>query len=134
MARKRKRRNRKKRVDGFNFPIPFAGFIVIGVMLFLSYLWLCSRCDELGCEIKSLEKEQVKLENKFLNEEYKWMSMKSPKNIEETLMRYGISMTWPRRDQVVWLADAHGAIDMNSGDVRETNPGLAEVRRGSRYE
>jgi hypothetical protein len=134
MARKRKRRNRKKRVDGFIFPAPFAGVLVFISVAALSYLWLCSRCDELGREIKVLEKEQVQLENKFLNEEYKWMSMKSPKNIEETLMRYGIAMTWPRRDQVVWLADTYVPVDINTDEISENDGRLAAVRRVSRYD
>jgi len=133
MARKRKRRNRKMRVDGFIFPAPFAGVLVFISVAALSYLWLCSRCDALGREIKVLEKEQVQLENKFLNEEYKWMSMKSPKNIEETLLRYGIAMTWPRRDQVVWLADTYVPVDINSGGISDDTR-LAEVRRVSRYD
>ncbi len=134
MAGKRKRRNRKKRVDGFVVSKNFAGILVFVSVAALSYLWLCSRCDELGREIKTLEGEQVQLENKFLNEEYKWMSMKSPSKLENTLLHYGISMTWPRRDQVVWLADARIQVDMDLDSIRENDPRMAEVSRRSLYD
>ncbi len=134
MASNRKRRNRKKRVDGFVVSKNFAGVLVFLSVAALSYLWLCSRCDEFGRDIKKLEGEQVQLENKFLNEEYKWMGMKSPKNLEETLLQYGIKMTWPRRDQVIWLADAHDQIEMNLSSDRESDPRMAQVGRGSRYD
>lgn len=134
MASKRKRRNRKKRVDGFVVSKNFAGILVFVSVAALSYLWLYSRCDELGSGIKKLEGEKVQLENKFLNEEYKWMSMKSPKHLEETLLSSGITMTWPRRDQVVWLADARIQVDMDFDGIRENDPRMAEVRRVARYD
>ncbi len=134
MAGKRKRRNRKKRVDGFVVPKNFAGVLIAVSVAALSYLWLCSCCDDLGSDIKELEKSLVQLENKFLNEEYKWMSMKSPKNLEDTLQQYSIKMTWPRRDQVVWLADAHIQVDMDFDSVRERDPRMAQVRGITRYD
>jgi hypothetical protein len=134
MAKRRKRRNRKKRVDGFIFPGSFAGVLVCASVAALSYLWLCSRCEELGREIKTLETQQVELTKKFLNEEYKWMRLKSPKSIEESLARCGISMTWPRRDQVMWLADARIRDDNSVQSPRDTAPRLAGVRRMPRHE
>jgi len=136
MARKRKR-NRKKRVEGFVFPTRIGAVIVVLAMAALGYLWLYTQCDELGREIKKLETEQTKLQRKYLNEEYKWMRMKSPENIEATLARHGISMTWPRRDQVVWLADARLASVETGRPGRHNKRGarVAEVRRGSaRYD
>ncbi len=137
MARKRKRRNRKKRVDGFVFPTHVVGVIVFVAVVALSYLWLYTRCDELGRNIKKLEVVQTQLERKYLNEEYKWMRMKSPENIEATLARYGISMTWPRRSQVVWLADARMAsVDLSrpAGRNGRGNQVAESRRRVSRYD
>jgi len=134
MAARRKRRNRKKRVDGFIFPTPFAGILVFASVAALSYLWLCSRCEELGREIKKLEKQQVELTKKFLNEEYKWTRLKSPQSLEDSLARYGISMTWPRRDQVRWLADAQFRDDPSVPGLQEKTPRYAGVRRISRHE
>jgi hypothetical protein len=134
MAKRRKRRNRKKRVDGFIFPTPFAGILVFLSVAALSYLWLCSCSEELGREIKKLEKQKTELTKKFLNEEYKWTRMKSPKNIEATLARYGIAMTWPRRDQVMWLADTQIVENPSLQNYGEAAPLFAGVRRTRRHE
>jgi hypothetical protein len=134
MARRRKRRNRKKRVDGFIFPTSFAGALVFASVVALSYLWLCSRCEEVGREIKTLESQQVQLAKKLLNEEYKWTRMKSPGSIENTLRRTGVKMTWPRRDQVVWLADARLRDDPRVQELQEMTPRFAGVRRVARHE
>ena len=130
MVRKRSKRNRKKRVNGSVFPTHLAGVIIFGAMLAIGYIFLCTRCDGLGKEIKVLEKEYAQLNKKFMNEEYKWVSMKAPGNIEEALVRYGIEMTWPRRDQVVWLADIPVAVDVKSSAVRTSGTRVAEVSRG----
>jgi len=134
MAARKRRRNRKKRVDGFIFPKPFAGILVFVSVAALSYLWLCSRCEELGREIKGLEKQQVALTKKFLNEEYKWVRLKSPQSIETSLARCGLKMTWPRRDQVIWLADARVREEQIPEGLREVTPRLAGVRRIPRHE
>jgi len=134
MAQRKKRRNRKRRVDGFIFPGPFAGILVFVSISALTYLWQCSRCEALGREIKTLEKQQVELTKKYLNEEYKWMRLKSPKSIEESLARCGISMTWPRLDQVTWLADARIRDDQGVQSPSDGAMRLAAVRRMPRHE
>ena len=97
------RRNRKnrKQVHGYNFPVPFAGAILVLSSLALVYVWLGCRCESLGKDIKELEVKKSILDKKYLNEEYRWIKMKSLGNIEKTLAKSGITMTWPRRDQVV---------------------------------
>ena len=134
MAARKRRRNRKKRVDGFIFHKPIAGIHVFVSVAALSYLRLCSRCEELGREIKGLEKQQVALTKKFLNEEYKWVRLKSPQSIETSLARCGLKMTWPRRDQVIWLADARVREEQIPEGLREVTPRLAGVRRIPRHE
>lgn len=103
MARRRKRN--KKKVDGFVFPAPFAGFVVMVSAFALGYLWLGCRCEALGVEIKDLEVRQKVLEKKYLNEEFRWTRIKSPGNLERVLKDLNVCMTWPRRDQVVRLYD-----------------------------
>jgi hypothetical protein len=110
MARRKK--NRKK-MDGFVFPTPIAGLIVIGAIFGIAYLWLGSCAEALGGQIKELESEHAKLQKRFQNEQYKWTRLKAPRNIEESLAKYGIAMVWPRRDQIVWLADARLADGEN---------------------
>jgi hypothetical protein len=130
MGRKRKKRNRKKRVNGIIFPTNVAVLIIFTAALALGYLWMSTRCSKLGMEIKALEQEGARLDKKLMNEEYKWVSMKSPKNLEDVLSRYGISMTWPRRDQVVWLEDSPIADGIEQKFSRAEFTQVAEVRRG----
>jgi len=132
----RRKKNTRKRVHGVMFPRRAVGLVVIIAFSALSYLWLFTRCDALGRELKGLEQEQTQLERKYLNEEYRWMRMKSPQNLEKTLARCGIDMTWPRRDQVVWLADAGDVVDISgeSGRSGRRRERVADVRRGSRYD
>jgi hypothetical protein len=107
------RRNRKKRLDSFMLPLPLAGAVVLLVATALAYVWLDCRCETLGREIRTFEKEQELLKRKCLNEEYKWMRLKSPVEIEKALQKFNIVMTWPRNEQVV---------RMTSTDVKENPP------------
>jgi hypothetical protein len=104
MTRKRKNR-KKKRVDGFFFPRPFAGAVVLVVTLALAYVWIGIRCEQVGRDIKALEKDRTELQKKCTNEELRWTRMKALDNLERELARHRIVMTWPRRDQVVRLYD-----------------------------
>ena len=100
------RRNRKRtKVNGFIFPVPFAGLLVLLSILGLAYVWVGCRCEALGRELKALEFRRDALVKKYLNEEYKWTQMKSPYNIERVLNRHRIEMSWPHRHQVVRLSD-----------------------------
>jgi hypothetical protein len=100
-----RRRNRKKQVDGFVFPVPFAGLLVIIATLALTYVWMGCRCESLGKEIKALEQEREVLQKKYLTREYTWTQMKSPRNIEKALARFNIKMIWPANNQIVRLQD-----------------------------
>ena len=101
----RRKRNRKK-VNGYAFPVPFASFAVIVAVFAISYVVLGSRVELLGREIKKAESAKKVLVKRYLNQEYRWSRMKSPRNLERVLRERGIEMRWPRRDQVVRLYDA----------------------------
>jgi hypothetical protein len=98
IARKNKK---KKKLDGFMVPVPFAAAVVIVSIVALGHVWLGCMCDCLRKEIKTLEVKKDAMEKRLHTEEYKWMRMKSPANIENALAKFGIKMTWPRGDQVV---------------------------------
>ena len=102
----RRKRNRKKRVDGYLFPVPFASLLVVAGLAALAYLWMLSRCEAMGAEIKALERADAELTERYLNEELKWTRMRSPQNLERILARNGVKMDWPTGQQVVLLADA----------------------------
>lgn len=106
MIKARRKRNRKKRVDGYLFPVPFASLLVVAGLAALAYLWMLSRCEAIGAEIKALEQAEAELTERYLNEELKWTRMRSPQNLERILARNGVRMDWPTGRQVVLLADA----------------------------
>jgi hypothetical protein len=120
------RRNSKHRMHGFVLPAPFAGIVVVGVLLALAYVWLGSRCDSLGREIKSLEREGIQLKKDIVNEESRWTKMKSPANLEMVLAKHNIVMTWPRQDQIVRLHETVGRSDV---PAKRTDNSLTYVKR-----
>lgn len=104
MRKTRRKRNRKQRVDGYMFPVPLATLLVFAAVAALAYLWILSRCEIIGNEIKQLEAEQAVLIEKVLNEDLKWTRLRSPQNLERILARNGVRMGWPSQRQVVVLA------------------------------
>jgi hypothetical protein len=98
-----KKKKNRKRVDGFVFPVPFAGALIVVATLALAYVWMGCRCEALGREIKGLEGDKTVLYKKCLNEEYRWTQMKSPRNLERVLAKHRIKMVWPRPAQIVRL-------------------------------
>ena len=98
---RRKKKNKKKTKEALVFPAPLAAAMMIAAVVALSYLWLCSRCEALGMDIKTLEREKVDVHKRVLNEEYKWSNMKSPRNIEAFLRRHKLDMTWPKEKHIV---------------------------------
>lgn len=118
-----KKKKNRKRVDGFVFPVPFAGALIVIATLALAYVWMGSRCETLGREIKGLEREKSVLYKKYLNEEYRWTQMKAPRNLERVLTRHRIAMVWPRSSQIVRLG---------SEDIFENRRLLTQVSRTER--
>ena len=112
MARRNKRR-RKRKTDGFTFPVPFAGAVIVVSVLALVYVWLGCRCESLGREIKRMESRRMELGKRYLNEEYRWTRLKSPRSLEQALERLAIPMHWPDSSQVVTV----GQPDVGRGSL-----------------
>jgi hypothetical protein len=125
-----RRRNRKKQLHGFVFPVRITGFLVVVSTLALIYIWLGCRCEALGKEIKVLEQEKGVLYKRYLNEEYRWTQLKAPRNIEKALAKFNIPMIWPASHQVVRLQDSDGSRRANSRlEVATASPMDAGVQR-----
>jgi hypothetical protein len=131
----RRKRNRKKRVDGYLFPVPFASLLVVAGMAALAYLWMLSRCEAMGKEIKRLERTEAELSERYLNEELKWTRMRSPQNLERILARNGVEMDWPSGQQVVLMADAGlYTRSVESGGALTESRQYAGLGRSERHE
>ncbi len=135
MARKNTRKKRKKQqqMNGYIFPVPFAGIVVVASALALGYVWLGCQCEALGDEIKTIEARGLDLNKKMMTAEYRWVRTKSPRSLEIALQRHGIKMDWPRAGQVVRLERvalprSYGDHDM-AGAMR-----IAKVSRNVMHE
>ncbi|MCX7590969.1 MAG: hypothetical protein N2255_05005 [Kiritimatiellae bacterium] len=104
------RRNRRKKVHTFPLPIPFAGVLSLLVILGIAYVWLHARCEQVGREIRALERHQTELQKRLAYEEFRWARMRSPEGIAAALARHRITMDWPRPEQIV-LIPTLGARD-----------------------
>jgi hypothetical protein len=69
--------------------------------LFISYLWLCGQCENLGNQIKEREAELEALHRRVLTEEYKWEQMKHPRSIQLFLRTHQLEMDWPDERHVL---------------------------------
>ena len=101
MVRTSRRKNRKKQADGIGIHAPTVAVVSLLATVFISYLYLCGRCDDLGYRIKKIELEFQALHRRLLNEEYKWSRMKSPGQIRRYLKKHDLDMTWPDESRIV---------------------------------
>jgi hypothetical protein len=104
MAAKRKttrRKTTKKNQVQVPFPVLLANVLVLVAVLGLSYMWLCSRCDALGKEIKVKEAELRAANKRLTNEQDRWSGTTSPVNLERAIRKYRLPMAMPRESQVV---------------------------------
>ena len=99
--------NRKKgKQSGHAVPVPFVLVIVMGAALSLVYLWLGSRCDLLGKELKELEAINRDVTRKCMYEESRWAYMISPVEIAKALNRHNLPIAWPSRAQIVHVSSS----------------------------
>lgn len=101
MATKRKKKKMKKNQVQVPFPVLLANVLVLVAVLGLSYMWLCSRCDALGKEIKNKERELTSAQKRLVNEQDRWSYITSPANLERAIKKYRLDMVMPREMQIV---------------------------------
>jgi hypothetical protein len=116
MAAKRKttKKNMKNNQVKVPFPVLLANVLVLVAVLGLSYMWLCSRCDALGREIKGQEAELAAAHKRLVSEQDRWSSITSPANLERAIHKYKLSMSMPLDSQVMrvgnWNVNAKTAM------------------------
>ena len=116
--RAKKRRNRRKRVNGYAHRVPVAVFIVLAMFLLIGTLWVKASSDAIGREIQRLEQYSEELGERLLTEEMRWNRLRSVDQIRRSLASNGIEMNWPGRDQIVTLSDLRaGQIVDTVGNV-----------------
>jgi len=101
MATKRKKKKMKKNQVQVPFPVLLANVLVGVAVLGLSYMWLCSRCDALGKDIKRKEAELTSAQKRLVNEQDRWSYTTSPANLERAIKKHRLDMVMPREKQIV---------------------------------
>ena len=94
MAAKKKSRKRKNRKQSAQVPFPtvLANVLVLVVVIGLSYIWLCSRCDTVGKEIKTKEYELVKAKKSLERQIHIWEVTKTPVNLKRAINKHRLKM------------------------------------------
>jgi len=91
----------KKKQVQVPFPVLLANVLVLVAVLGLSYMWLCSRCDALGKEIKSKETELTIAQKRLVGEQDRWSNITSPANLERAIKKHRLHMAMPRETQII---------------------------------
>jgi hypothetical protein len=126
-------KNRKKQSSKPMVPAQFAVVVVIAASVSLGYLWLGSRCETLGKEIKTLESTNDDLHRKCLYEESRWANMMAPREMEKALRHHNISGAWPREAQIVRLSMSDDLDALANGTQTEFAQ-YAQIRRSPAHE
>jgi hypothetical protein len=108
MATTRKNKKTKKNQVRVPFPVLLANVLVLVAVLGLSYMWLCSRCDALGKDIKGKERELVATQKRLLGEQDRWSYITSPANLERAIKKHQLDMAMPREAQIIRVINQRG--------------------------
>ena len=116
--RKKSRKKTKKNQVQVPFPVVLANVLVLVAVLGLSYMWLCSRCDALGREIKKKEAELAAAQKRLVNEQDRWSSITSPLNLQRAIRKHGLDMAMPTEKQVVRVGRWDDSVSAAMADTR----------------
>lgn len=119
VAKRSSKTKSKKKQARVPFPSMLAYMLVAVTVLGLSYVWVCTRCDALGKEIKRKEAELAAAQKRLVNEQDRWSSITSPANLERAIRKHRLAMTMPKENQVVrvgsWNASEKTAMTTRWG-------------------
>ena len=104
--RKNRKRSRKMSVMASRSMHVGAVLVMLFAMVILNIL-ASSSCTQLMKSIGDKEKIIAKLENDVVRESTRWDEMKTNESLDAALRRFGLSMKYPRAEQVVRM-DANG--------------------------
>ena len=96
-----KRKKKKKNQVQVPFPVLLANVLVLVAVLGLSYMWLCSRCDALGKDIRTKEKALIAAQKRLVDEQDRWSYITSPSNLKRAIKKHNLKMVMPREEQIV---------------------------------
>lgn len=92
---------------------PSIAILVMTALVFLSYLFLCGRCEDLRQEVAKQEAEKENAHRREMAEQMKWDQLKSIDHIRPLLKRHGMDMDWPDEAHVFRVPKATWAAYQN---------------------
>lgn len=128
----RKNRKMTKRMSVLTANMLHFGAIVmmLFVMVILNLL-ASSSCSQLMKSIGEKDRKLVKLEEERQRESARWEQMKTPEKLETALLKHGLSMKYPRPNQVVKMkADGTpyvGQISVYQAKQRQATASYAKL-------
>ena len=93
-AKRKKKKKMKKNEVQVPFPVVLANVLVLVAVLGLSYMWLCSRCDAMGRDIKSREELLNTAQKRLVMEQGRWSVLTAPQNLKNAIHKHGLNMTF----------------------------------------
>jgi hypothetical protein len=128
-----RRKQNRKRADGFVFPTWVAVLIVVSLMGALGYLWVDARCRMIGMAIKDQEQALVRLDREYSTQMYHWTRETHPRNIQRALDTHGIDMSMGG-ERVTLTAAEVASLKPTFGNPHAGEQTVASVRRHTRNE
>lgn len=74
---------------------PSIAILAVSAVVFLSYLFLCGRCEDLGRRITDLEKRKETLRGRHTSEVTNWERELKIDSMRALLAKHGLDMDWP---------------------------------------
>jgi hypothetical protein len=118
---KKNRKRSKKMSVMASRSMHVGGVLMMFFVMVIVNLLASSSCNQLMKSIGEKERQLTKLENDRARESARWDAMKTSENLDRALLKFGLSMKYPRADQIVRM-DSHG----------RPKPGQLSVARASR--
>ena len=117
---KKNRKRSKKMSVMASRSMHVGGVLVMFFVMVIVNLLASSSCNQLMKSIGEKERQLARLENDRERERARWDAMKTAENLDKALLKFGLSMKYPRADQQVYM-DSRG----------RPKPGQLSVARAS---
>ena len=99
--------HKNRKISTASNRIPAKAIFVIALLAVaaIGYLSLQTRNDELGRQIKAIERALPAIDKEIANEQRNWTAAKSIPNMQRLLRLHDIEMKWPDESQIVRLVE-----------------------------
>ena len=118
---KKNRRRSKKMSVMASRSMHIGGVLLMFFVMVMVNLLASSSCTQLTKSIREKERQLEKLEKDRERESARWDAMRTSENLDRALLKFGLSMKYPRPEQIVHM-DSRG----------RPKPGQISVARAAR--